>query len=141
MNREEIKQYLPHREPMLLVDDAVLNDDGTSTAHYRVTGEEFFLQGHFPDYPVVPGVILCEIMAQSSFLLLLGEEKHKRMLYTSLNNVKFKSQVRPGDVLTIDTALLRKKPPFYFLKGEIRVGDTLCMQGEFSVALITPKEN
>lgn len=56
MTREEIKEVLPHREPMLLVDEAYKNEDGTATGVYNVRGDEFFLQGHFPDAPVVPGV-------------------------------------------------------------------------------------
>ena len=70
MNREEIKGLLPHREPMLLVDELELGQDGTAHGKYRVRGDEFFLQGHFPGNPVVPGVILCEIMAQSCALLV-----------------------------------------------------------------------
>ena len=139
MNREEIKQYLPHREPMLLLDDINLSEDGSAVAHYTVRGDEFFLQGHFPDFPVVPGVILCEMMAQSSFILMLGETAGKRTLYTGINNVKFKNPVRPGDTVTIKSSLVRARKPFYFLKGEVRVGESLCMQGEFSVALI-PEE-
>ena len=139
MNREEIKQYLPHREPMLLLDDANLSEDGSAVAHYTVRGDEFFLRGHFPDFPVVPGVILCEMMAQSSFILMLGETAGKRTLYTGINNVKFKNPVRPGDTVTITSSLVRTRKPFYFLKGEVRVGESLCMQGEFSVALI-PEE-
>ena len=68
MNREEIKQLLPHREPMLLVDWTEGNAEGIR-ATYHVTGEEFFVQGHFPGFPVVPGVILCEIMAQCENVL------------------------------------------------------------------------
>ena len=88
MDIEAIKTFLPHREPMLLVDsleeEIVTNDNGEVTRYaigtYHVRGDEFFLQGHFPDYPVVPGVILCEMMAQSCALLLGDELKEKRPL-------------------------------------------------------------
>jgi len=73
MDREALKQILPHREPMLLVDESVM-DGEVVHSKYHVRGDEFFLQGHFPGYPVVPGVILCEIMAQSSVLLVGAEE-------------------------------------------------------------------
>ena len=69
MNREEIKQIIPHREPMLLVDEIVL-DGEYARATYTVRGDEWFLQGHFPNNPVVPGVVLCEIIAQGASLLL-----------------------------------------------------------------------
>ena len=75
MNREEIKNLLPHREPMLLVDEITVDEEGTAHGLYRVRGDEFFLQGHFPGNPVVPGVILCEIMAQACGLLIGDEIK------------------------------------------------------------------
>ena len=70
MDREEIKKFLRHREPMLLVDEMELQEDGTVIGKYHVRGDEFFLQGHFPGQPIVPGVILCEIMGQCSSLLI-----------------------------------------------------------------------
>ena len=71
MNREDIPEFLPHREPMLLV-DWTEKDGEVIRSTYHVTGEEWFLRGHFPGFPVVPGVIICEIMAQSC-TLVLGE--------------------------------------------------------------------
>ena len=94
MNREELKEYLPHREPMLLVDEVEIDEEGVAHAKYRIREDEFFCRGHFPGNPIVPGVIQCEIMAQSCVLLVKDEVQGKTTLYTGINNVKFKNIVR-----------------------------------------------
>lgn len=136
MTKEEIKQILPHREPMLLVDDIIKNDDGTVTGIYTVRGDEFFLQGHFPGMPVVPGVILCEMAAQSSCMLMAEAVKGKITLYAGMNNVKFKNPVRPGDTAYFTCSKMRSMGPIHFIKAEGRVKGKICMSGEFSFALI-----
>ena len=84
MNREEIMKLLPHRDHMLLLDDAE-NSDGIAVGHYTVRGDEFFLKGHFPGNPIVPGVILCEILAQSACVLLGNAVSEGRTpVYTGL---------------------------------------------------------
>lgn len=135
MNREEIKRILPHREPMLLVDEAYKNDDGTVTGIYNVRGDEFFLQGHFPGNPIVPGVILCEMAAQSSCMLMAEGVKGKTTLYAGMNNVKFKQPVRPGDRVQFTCAHIRSLGPVHFIKAEGRVDGKLCVSGEFSFVL------
>ena len=135
MNREEIMTVLPHRPPMLLLDD-VVNEDGTAIGHYHVRGDEFFLQGHFPGDPIVPGVILCEILAQSACVLLrekMGEGKLP--VYTGLNNVKFRSPVRPGDTVETRCQIKRAKHPFYFAEGNVTVEGRLSVSAEFSFAI------
>ena len=142
MNREEIKNILPHREPMLLVDEANLLDENTAEGFYTGRGDEFFLQGHFPGNPVVPGVILCEIMAQTC-CVLMGEQQSEEAMtpyYTGLNNVKFKHVVKPGDTIRMECSLQRVKKPFYFAKGTGTVDGKVCLTGEFSFALL-PAEN
>lgn len=135
MNKEEIKQILPHREPMLLLDE-VEEADGTAIGHYTVRGDEYFLKGHFPDNPIVPGVILCEILAQSACILLRDcMEDGKLPVYTGLNNVKFRSPVRPGDTVETRCHIKRAKHPFYFAEGTVQVEGRLCVSAEFSFAI------
>jgi len=136
MNKDEIKKIIPHREPMLLVDEVELLPDGSSLGYYTVTGEEFFLQGHFPGNPIVPGVILCEMCAQSSAVMFAADASGKTPLYTGINNVKFKNQVKPGDRIEFRCRVDRVKKPFYFIHGEAVVEGKLCMSGDFSFAII-----
>ena len=136
MNREEIRQLLPHREPMLLVDEIVMDENGIAHGKYTVRVDEYFLQGHFPGNPVVPGVILCEIMAQSCALLMGDEIKGKTPMYTGMDKVKFRAPVRPGDTIEITATIERRIANFYFTKAEARVDGRLCACGSLSFALV-----
>ena len=135
LTREEIKQYLPHREPMLLVDDMELDGD-MGIGHSHVRGDEFFLQGHFPGKPVVPGVILCEIMGQSSSILLLDELKNRLTLYSGLNDVRFRQPVLPGDTLTIKSKITARKGLIFFIDATAYVEDKVVCKGKLSFVLV-----
>ena len=132
MTKDQIKEILPHREPMLLIDEVELSD-GIATAKYTVRGDEFFLQGHFPGNPVVPGVILCEMLAQSACVLIQGGGVP---YFTGLDGVKFRGTVKPGDTLCIESELIKNKNNFYKIKAKGSVNDKLCVSGELTVALI-----
>ncbi len=140
LNREQIKEILPQREPMLLVDEIEKNEDGTVTGRYTVTGKEFFLQGHFPDNPVVPGVILCEMAAQSSCLLMAEKVKGKTTLYAGMNNVKFKGMVCVGDTVEFTCEHIRSIGPFHFMKAVGTNREKTILSGEFSFALVDPEK-
>lgn len=145
MNKVELEGLLPHRPPMLLLDEAevVRGPDGPE-AHGRVTitGDEFFVQGHFPGHPVVPGVIQCEMLAQNCCVLLAGDESLKGVTpyYTSLDKVRFKHPVVPGDTIELTCRLTRAHGPFRFATGEARVGGALCCKAEMSFALMPAAE-
>ena len=124
---------------MLLLDEVERIGD-EAHGRYTVKGSEFFLDGHFPGAPIVPGVILCEIMAQSACVLLngtIGEDKLP--VYAGLDKVKFKSPVRPRDTFETKCRITRSMGPFFFGEGEGYVDGRLCISASFSFC-ITDKE-
>lgn len=103
-----IRNILPHRYPFLLVDRVIEMTPGQSAVGIKnVTANEEFFQGHFPEYPVMPGVLIVEAMAQVGGVALLSLEEHegKMALFAGINNVRFKRQVKPGDVLRMEVEL------------------------------------
>ena len=135
MDKTELMKILPHRDAMLLIDEAQVVD-GEARAKKTIKPDEWYLQGHFPDHPVVPGVILCEILAQSTCVLLAPDKDGRTTtLLTGLNNVRFRRPVRPGDVLETRCAIVKQKPPFYWAQGSGFVDGALCVTAEFSFAV------
>ena len=113
-----------------------LDADGVCHAKYLVKENEFFCSGHFPGNPIVPGVIQCEIMAQSCALLVKEDIPGKTTLYTGIDKVRFKNVVKPGDLCEITARLLARKGPIVFCQAELRVKGNLCCKGELSFALV-----
>lgn len=136
MTRDELKDYLPHREPMLLVDEIEIDSDGVCHAKYRVKEDEYFCRGHFPGNPIVPGVIQCEIMAQSCALLVKDVIQGKTTLYTGIDKVRFKNIVKPGDLCEITATLKSRRASIFYCQAELRVNGNICCKGELSFALV-----
>ncbi len=141
MNQQEIMKILPHRDNMLLIDEAEVVD-GKAIGKKYITGDEWFLKGHFPGNPVVPGVIQCEILAQSTCVLLANEMNGEEFtpLYTGLDNVRFKNQVKPGDTFTTECEIIKQRGPFYFASGKGFVDGKLCIKADFSFAIIKKED-
>ena len=138
MNKEEIKKILPHREPMLLLEEVDINEQGEAVGKYTVKGDEFFLQGHFPGNPIVPGVIQCEMIAQTA-VALIPDVHDSLPMYTGLNNVKFKNPLLPGDTAVITVSLTARRGIFCFAKGKLEANGKLCTSAEFSFAIVPKK--
>ncbi len=140
MNREALKTILPHRHAMLLLDEADYVD-GIAYGKKKIRADEWFLNGHFPQHPVVPGVILCEIMAQSMAATLVDEVQGSCLtLLTGMDKVRFRQEVHPEEVFETKCQMIREKAPFYFAKGEGYVNGTLCVTAEFSFLLMPQTE-
>ena len=130
----EIEKLLPHRSPFLFVDEIVSADKDTIVAKHVFTEKEFFFAGHFPQYPVVPGVILIETMAQSggAGLRKLGILGGDALFFLgTVDKVKFRRQVRPGEEVRLEIVNLRVSPRMIKQAGKAFVGDELAAEAEW----------
>ncbi|OQB13997.1 MAG: 3-hydroxyacyl-(acyl-carrier-protein) dehydratase FabZ [Firmicutes bacterium ADurb.Bin193] len=114
LERHQIEAIIPHRKPMLLIDRILKVSAGEyAIGEMTVIGNEFFFGGHFPDNPVMPGVIIIEAMAQTGAvsILMLDEFKGKTGYFAGIDNARFKAKVLPGDKLTLEVRITKRKGP------------------------------
>lgn len=137
MEREQIMQILPHREPMLLMDRMELDANGVGHGWYTIPEDPFYCRGHFPGNPIVPGVILCEIMAQSTCQLFPEAFKDHLLVYRGLDQVKFRGEVHPGDLCETAATLLEQKGSLYVCDVVLSVGGRRCAQARITLAAVT----
>ncbi|MBR1944378.1 MAG: 3-hydroxyacyl-ACP dehydratase FabZ [Alphaproteobacteria bacterium] len=136
---EEIKKLLPHRYPFLLIDRVENIVPGESCVAYKnVSYDAWFFQGHFPNAPIMPGVLIIEAMAQAAGVLALSSINHNNadsVLFASINNAKFKKQVVPGDTLRIEVKVIQKRARIWKFEAQAFVKEDLSDEAEF-VAVI-----
>ena len=140
MNVEQIRNYLPHRYPFLLVDRVVEYEVGKSlTAIKNVTVNEPWVNGHFPHQPIMPGVLIIEALAQATGLLgfrTMGEEPQTDTLYllVAVDKARFKQAVVPGDQLVMKVELIKRKGIMWIFNAEARVDGKLAVSAELMCA-------
>ena len=134
MAAQEILDTIPQRKPFLFVDKIIGRKEKAIATQYQVTGEEDFFKGHFPGNPIMPGVILQEALLQSG-ALLLGKGSGLGVV-TRVSDGKFKSLVRPGDLLEMEVELSDQLGDTYYMLGKSRVGAKVVVILRFSVTLL-----
>lgn len=138
MNTEEIKSIIPHRYPFLLVDKVLEIEEAKRVVGIKnVTINEPFFQGHFPEYPVMPGVLIVEAMAQVGAIAVLSKEENKGKIgfLAGLDKCRFKRQVKPGDQLRLEVEIIRMKGPIGKGKGRATVDGELACEAEITFAI------
>jgi len=135
----DILKIMPHRYPFLLVDRIITLDEDAVTGIKNVTINEPFFQGHFPEDPVMPGVLIIEAMVQvGGFLLLnkLEETENKLLYFIMIDKVKFRKPVRPGDQLRSELKMKRFRKKLCVIEGKAYVNDEVVAEGEFTAMVV-----
>jgi 3-hydroxyacyl-[acyl-carrier-protein] dehydratase len=138
LNTEQIKEIIPHRDPFLLIDEILEVEEGTKAVGIKnVTGDEDFFRGHFPGYPVMPGVLIVEALAQVGAVAMLIKEENRGKLafFAGIDKCRFKRQVKPGDKLHLEVEIVRIKGPIGKGKGIAKVNGEVACEAEITFAL------
>ena len=138
LNKEDIKKIIPHREPFLLIDEVLEVEPGKSIkAVKNVDGSEYYFKGHFPQNPIMPGVLMLEAIAQAGAItvLLLPENKGKLALFAGIDKARFKKIVRPGDKLEIEVEITDFRRNIGKARGTARVGTDIACYSEAMFAI------
>jgi 3-hydroxyacyl-[acyl-carrier-protein] dehydratase len=136
---EQIKTLLPHRAPFLFVERLTnMIPNESAVGHKAVSFNEPHFQGHFPNFAVMPGVLIVEAMAQTAGALVvysLGAKASQRVYFMTIDKARFRKPVRPGDMLRFPVKAIRHRGPVWRFSGEAYVGDELCAEAEFSAMI------
>lgn len=139
----QIRDILPHRYPMLLVDRILEMEEERIVGIKCVTQNEPFFQGHFPDFPVMPGVLIVEALAQTAGVLVLSHvpDRHRKLvLLASITSAKFRRPVVPGDTLRLEMAVIKRKASVAVMAGKATVDGVVVAEAEMMCSLADKQE-
>ncbi len=144
MSREEILAAIPHRDPFLLVDEIVEREERRIVCRKTFSPDEPFYRGHYPHFPVTPGVLLCEASMQAGAILLapfVEQQEAGVPVATRANNIRFKQMVRPGDTITIEVQLEERLADAFFLKAHVKCQGKTAARLDFACAMVPLPED
>lgn len=139
LNKEEIKEIIPQRNPFLMIDEVEEYIPGEYCVAYKnVNIDEYYFKGHFPENPIMPGVLIVESLAQAGAVAILSmdENKGKNALFGGINNLRFKKQVVPGDRLKLEVKIIKKKGPIGIGEAIASVDGKIAVKGELTFAIV-----
>ena len=139
LNKEQIKQIIPQREPFLMIDEVENYEPGESAIAYKnVSEDEYYFKGHFPGNPIMPGVLMVEALAQTGAVAILSmeENKGKNALFGGIDKLKFKKQVVPGDRLKLEVKIIKRKGPVGIGDAIATVDGKIAVKGELTFAIV-----
>lgn len=143
MTAEQIEQAIPHRLPMRLLDEIIEESEGRVVCRKTFREDDFFVQGHFPNYPLVPGVIQCECCLQAGAIVLSRQTPKEGVVpvATRMDNVKFKRMVRPGDTVEVEVELQDQVGSAYYLSGRVKLDGKVTCRLDFACSVADPRES
>lgn len=137
LNKEQIKEVIPHREPFLLIDEVIALEPGAKCiAKTYIKEDDFWFKGHFPSYPVTPGVLIIEMLAQTGAVCAgsLPENKGRIALFGKIDKAKFRRQVVPGEVLVLEVQMVKMRGSIGIGKGTAKVEDEIACTCDLTFA-------